>query len=195
MSHSPAVRPIARRAVTLLGAVALAVAVHGAQDADPQRPELPRPGAQHELLARKAGTWDTTMVLAAMPGEHRARYEARMDHGGLWLVGDYRGEFMGAPFSGHEVMGYSATRGRFSVTWVDSWTDHPMLLEGDWNEETSTLSLFTEGRTLGARHAVRERHDTRFVDDDTFIFTMHHENAEGGFDAVMTVTYRRVRSG
>jgi hypothetical protein len=95
--------------------VMLAAVLPPAQD-EGGMPPLPRPGEAHKLLERKVGAWDCTLTMPGMPGEHKARYEAKLDHGGLWLVGDYRGEFMGSSFSGHEVQGFSAEKGKYVST-------------------------------------------------------------------------------
>ncbi len=172
--------------------LSLAAVLLSAQD-EGGMPPPPRPGEAHKLLERKAGSWDCTMTLAGMPGEHKAHYDARLDHGGLWLVGDYRGEFMGAPFSGHEVQGYSSEKGKYVSTWVDAWIDTPMHFEGDFDAATQTLSMWTEGKDMATRKPIKERHDTRFVDADTWVFTMNHPQPDGSYAEVMSITYRRVK--
>lgn len=99
--------------------LSLAAVLLSAQD-EGGMPPIPRPGEAHKLLERKVGTWNCTLTMAGMPGESQARYEAKLDHGGLWLVGDYRGEFMGTPFSGHEIQGFSAEKGKYVSTWIDA---------------------------------------------------------------------------
>lgn len=175
-----------------LSVVALAAVLFAAQE-EPGMPPTPQPGEHHRLLERKAGTWDVTMTVPGMPGENKARYEARMDHGGLWLVGDYRGSFMGGPFSGHEICGWSSSKGKYVATWIDSMIDTPMAFEGDYDAATQTLSLWADGKDFATGKPIRERHDHRFVDADTWTFTMNHPGPDGAYAPVLTATYRRAR--
>jgi len=176
----------------LLSAVVLTVSLVAAQQdqGESGMSALPTPGEKHEILARKVGSWDATLNITGMP-ESKATYTARMDHGGLWLVGEYRGEFMGGPFSGQDLQGYSAEKGKFTGVWVDSWIDTPLLLEGDYDAATQTLNLWTESKDLATGRPFRERHDTHFVDADTWTYTMSHPTPDGGYEPVMTITYKR----
>lgn len=153
-------------------------------------PPTAKPGKQHELLAKKAGTWDALITMGGQPGG-KAVFTAKMDHGGLWLVGDFRGEFMGAPFSGHEITGYDSKKQKFVSTWIDSMIDRVMVFEGDYDEKSKTLSLWTEGTDPMTGKPMRERHDHEFIDADNWEFTMNHPAPDGSFAPVLTITYKR----
>lgn len=151
------------------------------------------PSAHHKVLEQKVGTWEATVDVPGMPdAASKAKYVAKMDHGGLWLVGDYRGEFMGASFSGQEVAGYDERKGKFVSTWVDSMMDHIMAFEGSYDEKTKTLEMFTNSFDM-AGNPIQERHDSHFVDADTWVFTMNQLGADGNYAPTMTITYRRVK--
>lgn len=175
-----------------LSVVALAAVLFAAQE-EPGMPPIPKPGEQHRLLERKVGTWDATMTMAGTPGENKARYVVKLDCGGLWLVGDYRGAFMDTEFVGHEVQGWSSSKGKYVSTWVDSWIDTPLHFEGEYDAATQTLAMWTDGKDMATGKPIRERHDTTFVDADTMTYTMNHPQADGSYAAVMTITYRRVK--
>lgn len=190
--------PVLLSSVTALAltSAALVFAQDGAGDA--AMPPGPRPGPQHEVIARKAGTWDAQLTMPGMPAgavAGRAVYTARLDHGGLWLIGDYRGDFMGAPFSGTEVQGFDATKGKYVSTWVDSWIDHVMRLEGDFDAASSTLQLWTENTDRATGAPIRERHDTHFVDADHWTFAILQPGADGTLAPVMTIKYSRRAEG
>ncbi len=163
-------------------------AVIPAQDA----PAFAEPTAAHAVLEKKAGTWDCSVEMAGMGSVGQASFTAKMDHGGLWLVGDYRGEFADTPFSGHEVSGYDSKRQKYTSVWVDSWVDHVMLLEGEYDAKKQTLEMWTTGPDPVTGKPVKERHDHKFVDADTWVFTMNRAKPDGGELApVMTITYKR----
>ncbi len=173
-------------AVVLLSLVAWTAA----QDGDAE-PAMAEPTEQHALLEKKAGTWDATVEMPGTGVVGHATYTAKVDLGGLWLVGDYRGDFATTPFSGHDVTGYDSQRQRYVSIWVDSWVDHPMTLEGEYDAKTKTLALWTEGPDPTTGKPVKERHDHKFVDADTWSYTMNRAQPDGTFAPFMTITYKR----
>ena len=173
-----------------------AVAVFAAQDKtkpapEPQMPPAPKPGPQHKIIERKVGTWDATFSIpGAPPSTDKAVYIAKMDCGGLWLIGDYRGTFMGGSFVGHEVEGYDTKKAKYVSTWVDSMMDHIMAFEGDWDGKTQTMTMFTDSYDMTGK-PIKERHDTKFIDADTWVFTMNSLGTDGKYSPTMTVNYER----
>ena len=151
-----------------------------------------KPGLHHKLLERKVGTWDATLRIAGIDwaAPSTAVYTAELDHGGLWLIGDYRGLFNGQPFTGHEVQGFDSMKDRFVSTWVDSMMDHIMNFEGTYDEKTQTLAMFTDSFDMEGK-PIKERHDTKFVDADNWVFTMNQLGPDGAYKPTMTITYTR----
>jgi hypothetical protein len=179
-------------ALTAAVLVAALAAGPAAQDSGDTAGMPPRstPTEHHKLLHRKVGTWDATVTTEGMP-ESKAVFVAKLDHGGLWLIGDYRGEFGGSEFTGHEVQGYDTEKGKYVSTWVDSWMDHAMHLEGTWDEASQTLTMWTESKDPTTGKPMKERHDTQFVDEKTFTFTMNYPAPDGSYAPVMKITYKR----
>lgn len=157
----------------------------------PQDPEKAEATAEHALLEKQAGTWDATVEMAELGVAGHATYTAKVDLDGLWLIGDYRGDFMGSEFSGHEVTGFDSKRQKYVAIWVDSWVDHPMYLEGEYDAKTKTLGMWTEGPDPETGKPVKERHDHTFVDKDTWTFTMNRAQEGGKLAPFMTITYKR----
>src|SRR5947207_9097364 len=75
-----------------------------------QEPPMPKPGKEHELLKQFAGKWEVTgkffMDPAQPPMEIKGSETVKMDLGDFWLLGHFKGEFLGKPFEGRSVMGY-----------------------------------------------------------------------------------------
>lgn len=177
-------------AFSVLAFATVALVVAQDKQAQLEMPPVKKATEHHKLLQRKVGDWNATVEFAGMPPT-QATYSAKLDHGGMWLVGDYRGDFMGTPFSGHEVLGYATDKGKYVSTWIDSWIDDVMSFEGEYDEATKTLAMWTAGKDPATGKSIRERHDWTFVDADTLIFSMNHPGADGSYDAVMKITYRR----
>lgn len=185
-----AVVPVALLAVLLAAAPA---PIQDGHDHDGEMPAPVRPGEAHKQIERKTGKWNTVMTLAGMPGEHKAVYTARMDLGGLWLLGDHRGEFMGGPFSGLELLGYDSEKGKYVSTWIDSSSDKIIFAQGDYDADTQTLVLWSEGQSYETGEPVLERHDTRFIDANHWEFSINQPQADGSYAAGMSIAYTRAR--
>src|SRR5262245_33768266 len=65
-----------------------------------------KPTAEHELIAKEAGTWDATIKSwmqgpDSEPMVSKGVEVAKMMPGGLWLVSDFEGKFGEESFHGH----------------------------------------------------------------------------------------------
>src|SRR5262245_43634678 len=125
---------LSTRAVSLVLATALAALPAAAQDAAKKKPEapaaapqgmppLPKPGPEHELLKQSLGTWNASveswMAPGAPPSVSKGTETNVLTGGGMWLVTDFKSEFMSMPFTGHGVMGYDPGKKKYVSTWVD----------------------------------------------------------------------------
>ncbi|MBY0523069.1 MAG: DUF1579 domain-containing protein [Gemmataceae bacterium] len=73
--------------------------------------EIPKPGAEHAILKAMEGTWDATVKMnfpGAAGKESKSTATWKMECNGLWLVGNFVGEFGGAPFQGKSFDSYDA---------------------------------------------------------------------------------------
>jgi hypothetical protein len=81
------------------------------------------PGEEHENLARMVGTWNTVMV-ATPPGAEPMRSEGTMHveplFEGRFYGQHFQGDFMGMPFEGMGVYGYSTLTSEYQYAWFDS---------------------------------------------------------------------------
>lgn len=112
-----------------------------------------QPGPQHETLAAMAGEWDLELTMWFEPGAPPEKLTStasrRMTFGGRFLEEEVSGEFMGESFLGHGVTGYDNVTGKWWSTWIDNHTTSLMVGEGDWDEETNTLTVhFTSSDPL-----------------------------------------------
>ena len=149
---------------------------------------LPQPGEMHRWLATHHGTWDCK-VEGAM-GESTATWASEAGPGGLWNLGRFRGDMMGMPFEGHEVLGYDPGSETFTSVWVDSWTTAPMILEGSY--DATARRLVMRGEMPGPDGTpVPAKHVTSYPDDDTMVFSMHGPGPDGPESELMKITYTR----
>src|SRR5437773_2168191 len=110
-------------------AAALLVGSAGAQEKESaktrgQESPFPKPGPEHEFLKKDVGVWDATVETIMEPGGKpnvsKGVETITLLGGGLWMIQDFKSEFMGVPFQGHGVTGYDASKKKYVGTWVDS---------------------------------------------------------------------------
>lgn len=123
-----------------LGAFLVHSMASGAQDAPPAPP---RPAPALEPLAQFVGTWDAEVELM---GQKSTGVETcRMDVGGFWLLTDFEGSVMGAPFRGHGITGFDPAKQMLVGVWVDSMGGPWALLEGAFSKDGKTFTATCDG--------------------------------------------------
>src|SRR5437016_6157326 len=88
---------------------------------DKQDPPMPKPGKEHELLKQFEGKWDITgkffMAPDAPPMDIKGTETCKVEMNGFWLRGHFKGEFLGKPFEGRSILGYSPAKKKYVGSW------------------------------------------------------------------------------
>src|SRR5260370_32379708 len=79
--------------------------------------EPPKPGPEHALLKRNEGTWDTTVKFGK--DESKGTMTYKMELGGLWLVGEFKGKYMDKPMEGKGLDTYDPAKKKYVSIWLD----------------------------------------------------------------------------
>ena len=145
----------------------------------------PKPGPEHEVLKKMAGTWDVTMSVGGAETKGSAVY--KMDLGGLWLTSTFEGEVFGTKFSGRGLDSYDAAKKKYVGIWVDSMSASPLVMEGTYDAGRKTLTLEGTGPGQDGQPA-KYKSVSVMPDDDTIDFTMY---TGGGKDSAFTIKYKR----
>jgi hypothetical protein len=152
-------------------------------------PAPPKPGPEHQVLKGSVGTWDAT-IEHFMPGQeaHTAKgVETAKLVGGLWLVSDFKGDMMGAPFEGHAVAGYDSNKKKYVGTWIDTMSVGKYDTEGTYDAATKTMTERIEGPGMDGKPA-KWKAVTEWKDADTRVFSMYDDGKES---PSMRITYKR----
>jgi hypothetical protein len=187
-------------ACTILG-VAVCAAPAAAQEKKDQPPTgaaqampLPKPGPEQDLLKKDVGAWDAVVESWMGPGQaappSKGVSTSTLGMGGLWLVTDFKSDFMGMPFIGHGVMGYDSTKKKYVGTWVDSMSFGLGLSEGTYDAATKTLNETMEGPDAGGK-MMTMRMATVWKDADTKVWSMYAPGPDGKEFQMMRITYTR----
>lgn len=147
--------------------------------------EFPKPGPEHEMLKKLEGNWEATMK--AGPMESKGTMTYKMELGGMWLVGNFEGEFGGQKFSGKGLDSYDPMKKKFVGSWYDSMSASPMMMEGTYDKEKKTMTMMGEGPGMDGK-PVKYKTVSEHKDNDTIVFSMFMGDDK---EAMMVITYKR----
>ena len=170
-------------------ALGLSTAVH-AQDMP-----LPKPGPEHAMLTRDAGTWDAVVELAAAPGAPPMMSKGvevnTVGCGGLCLITDFKGEIMpGVAFDGHGTTTYDTVIKKYVGSWTDSMSAGLALSEGAYDPATKKITGTMQARDMtGAM--VKSRTTSESPDADHRVMTMFMPMPDGKEMQTMRISYTR----
>jgi hypothetical protein len=155
-------------------------------------PEGFRPGPQHALLGRLAGTWDAILIVKDAGGaEVRTRGTLTTErHADFHTVDRFEGAFLGMKMVGHGMNGYCTVRKQYFRFWTDSMSPAPMTLLGDYDAGKRELTL--KGQCLGRSGALEAcRTVTRLRDDDHVEWTLFGAGPDGKEAQILRIEYTR----
>jgi hypothetical protein len=158
-------------------------------EAAPQMPEV-KPGPEHAMLAKDAGTWDATVTdyMSGKPAVSKG-VDVRRMVGALWEVVDTTSEMGGKPFFGHGITGYDQDKKKFVGTWVDSMGTAISPWEGTYDAATKkltgTMTMSMGGTQMTATLV------TEYKDDNTQTFTVSSPGPDGKPMTGLVIEYKR----
>ncbi len=178
--------------VVCLGSVGAAGSARG-QEGQP----VPTPTAEHKALAKDVGTWDATIKSwmrgpDSEPAVSQGVEVVKLMPGGLWLQSEFDGKFGDQEFHGCGQTGYNAKKGKFVGTWVDSMSTEIMMMEGEYDPASHTVTFYSKG-TGPSGKPYDSKMTSKHEGDDNRVFTMSMKSDEtkGEYVKVMEITYKR----
>jgi Protein of unknown function (DUF1579) len=146
--------------------------------------EPPKPGKEHDHLKRLVGTWDAESEV----GKGTMIY--KMDLGGLWLAGDFDGEFGGMKFQGKGLDTYDPATKKYRSVWADSFSTVPRIMEGSLDKDDKVMTMTGEGLGLDGMPA-KYKSVTEIKDADTVSFGLFMVDKDGRDLPLVKITYKR----
>lgn len=146
--------------------------------------ETPKPGKEHDHLKRLVGAWDAETAF----GKGTMTYKIGL--GGLWLIGDFEGEFGGMKFQGKGLDTYDLATKKYRSVWVDSFSTVPRIMEGNLDKDDKVMTLTGEGRGPDS-NAAKFKSITEIKDADTVNFSLFMIDKDGKEQPMVTITYKR----
>ena len=158
-------------------------------------PPAPKPGPEQDVLKTHVGTWDATVEMWMEPGKPAVTSKGVdttvLGPGGFSILTDFKGEFLGGPFSGHGVMTYDTGRQKYVGTWLDSMTAGISISHGTYDAAKKTMTEWMEGPDMTGKIS-KMKTVTDWKDADTRVFTMYNPAGPDGKETPgMRITYKR----
>lgn len=170
--------------------------------------QLAQPSEHHKIIQQFEGTWNAEVKLwmdpaAKDPSVSKGTMEAKLAHGGRFIIGDYKGSFSmpGADgkmqemaFTGTLNWGYNNVEKRYESTWNDSMGTGMMLSFGQLSADSKSVESSTEFRMPGPDGklmTVKQREKVTMVSPDRYVSEMWHAMDGHGETRVMEITYNR----
>ncbi|MFT7485523.1 MAG: hypothetical protein ACI9F9_001373 [Candidatus Paceibacteria bacterium] len=152
------------------------------------------PGAEHKKLAAHAGKWNVGGKMWMEPeGEPMASVgtsEIRMVLGGRFQIEEFNSEFMGQPFEGMLIQGYSNLHEQSFHIWIDNMSTWPSIA---WGARGEDGVIATEGKMYDVMTPAGRPTRTRQIDnkDGSRTMEMFDTIQDGTQFKVMEYIYSR----
>lgn len=151
---------------------------------------MPKPGPEHALLKRGAGTWDAVVKMGGQ--EFKGTQGAQMQMSGLWLVYQFRcPDFMGSPFQGAGATTWSPDEKKYVATWVDSMSSDVDTSEGVPSKDGKTITWTATVRDPQTRKKAQQKRVEEWKDDDHYTLTFFGPGPDGKEGPMMSIEYSR----
>jgi len=155
------------------------------------------PGPEHELLAKRAGTWKGKVKMWEQPNgtptESEMESELKMIMGGRYLEEHAKGSFSGMPFEGYGVVGFDNGQKKYVMTWIDNLGTGIMVGEGTFDADKKELEIAGKMTDPMTGELCNTRSVERWTGDDSFVMEMYMPGPDGKEFKMMEITYNRVR--
>lgn len=154
------------------------------------------PHAMHRWLQQLVGEWvfSGDEAPGMEPGAATPEWtESVRSLGGLWIVGEGRGEMPGGgAATSITTLGYDPREERFVGTWVGSMMTHLWVYEGTLDDSGRMLTLDTQGPDMaGEGRMVRYRDVITVEDENHRVMRSQSLGEDGVWKTFMTMRYRR----
>lgn len=141
--------------------------------------QVASPSKEHEVLNWEVGTWNMTSTMETPQGNMDfSGVEKNMMMNPMWLSSTLEYEAGGQKMNGHGVFGYDPHKKKYVGVWCDGASPYMSMLEGDWDEATTTFTYKMTGRDPMTGNDQNGQIIIKYDGKDKKTFTMKVENPE-----------------
>jgi hypothetical protein len=156
--------------------------------------EFMTPGEMHKWMAKQVGTWEAEVSSWMGPGDpvkSKATDVVTMSMNGLYQVGNFSSIMMGMPFQGQSTLGYDNGKKQFVLTWIDNFGSGIIMMQGNYDEKTRTLTLNGKQTDPVTGKDANIRQVNVYHNEDSYTATMYGNGPDGNEMKFMEATYKR----
>jgi hypothetical protein len=156
------------------------------------------PQREHQWLQQLMGEWTSEMVASMGPGKPPETFrgtERVRSLGGLWVLCEGRSEMPGGDASTTLMtLGYDTEKKQYVGTFIGSMMTKMWVYEGSLDAAGKVLALNSEGPDFSVPGKVSKYRDAiELRSEDHRVLTSHMLGADGQWQEIMTVHYRRTK--
>lgn len=150
---------------------------------------MPKPTKEHQWLKTRIGTWDCTTTCEMM-GAPSKGVETTKAFGDFSTTSEFKGDMMGAPFTGVSFMTYDPVKQKYVSSWCDTMTPAIFISEGTMDAAGKKLTSTGKGANMEGK-IVEHTSVLEIKSPDEAVFTMY-ETSKGPDDpSAMRIDYKR----
>ena len=154
------------------------------------------PGENHKLLASLDGYWNAKVSMWMDPSQPPTVSDAttknEMIMNGLYQRSSHTGNMMGMPFHGESITGYDNSKKKFVSTWIDNMGSGIMVMEGDYDSATKTLTMVGKMTDPMTGKDMKVKEIIVFISEDQHTFDMYMVMGEQEIKT-MEIVYSRAK--
>jgi hypothetical protein len=156
------------------------------------------PTQQHALLKDHVGNWNVIVKFwhdpAGQPEISKGVSHNTLELNGKFLREDFKGKWMGHPFTGKGYTGYDTVKNEFFSTWMDSASPLMNSMRGKYVSESKSWVFNGDSTCPVSGTTIKSEMISRIIDKNHFVvenFTIH---ADGSKAKTMEIAYTRAKS-
>jgi len=148
---------------------------------------------QHEMLKMDDGEWQAKLTFFRddKATQEFIWHESNTMVGELWSLGRLYGELDGELYEGYATLGYDPVKQKYVGTWLDSSSPEILQMEGNYQPESRTLTLFYNV-TIGNGEVQKRKNIMVYQNPDFRDFSMYIWQADRWIKS-MDIDYTRVK--
>jgi hypothetical protein len=157
----------------------------------------PQPTAHHEHFKKMVGAWDVAMTMVPAPGAPAMETKATAVHtlgpGGLWVLGEFKCDMGGMPFTGHSIDGFDPVKNKHTSVWIDSMSPMLNIGEGTCENDCRKQKGTIDGVGMDGKPS-KMRYTSESKDDDHANVEMFATGPDGKEYKCMSFVYTRKKA-
>lgn len=152
------------------------------------------PGPNHEYLNYMVGKWQCSLKIwqpgTSEPMVSTGSCENKWIFAKRYVITEYKGDFMGEPFSGAGVTGYDNINKRFFASWLDSMSTGMITDFGSYDASSKTFT-YTGQYKKPTGEQLKTKTVIKVVAADRFVWTMYQGENASDMAKHMEIVYER----